>query len=61
MPLQAKMQEYIDNGLRLGWLIDPPNQRIEIYRQDQIVEVVSMPITLSGEDVLTGFTLCYSR
>jgi Uma2 family endonuclease len=60
-PLQAKMQEYINNGLRLGWLIDPQNQRIEIYRQNQTVEVVSMPVTLSGEDVLTGFTLYYSR
>lgn len=64
-PLQAKMQEYIDNGLRLGWLIDPQNQRIEVYRSGiflgQSVDIVSMPVTLSGEDVLTGFTLYYSR
>lgn len=56
-PLQAKMQEYLDNGLRLGWLIDPQNQQVEIYRQNQSVEIVSMPVNLSGEDVLSEFTL----
>lgn len=58
-PMQAKMQEYLDSGLRLGWLIDPQNQKIEIYRQGQIVEIVSIPATLLGEDVLLGFTLYY--
>ncbi len=64
-PLQNKMQEYRDNGVRLGWLIDPQNQQVEIYRQGQDVEVVRMleasakrsPSTLSGEDVLPGFVL----
>ncbi|MEB3310911.1 MAG: Uma2 family endonuclease [Snowella sp.] len=55
--LQAKMQEYLASGLRLGWLIDPQNQRVEIYRQDQTVEVVVLPTTLSGEDVLSGFVM----
>ncbi|MCC3472091.1 MAG: Uma2 family endonuclease [Microcoleus sp. PH2017_13_LAR_U_A] len=36
--LQAKMREYMDNGARLGWLIDPQNQRVEIYRQQAEVE-----------------------
>lgn len=55
--LQEKMQEYMDNGARLGWLIDPKNRRVEIYRQGQEVEVSSQPQTLSGEDVLPGFVL----
>ena len=55
--LQEKMQEYMDNGARLGWLIDPKNRRIEIYRQGQEVEVLLQPQTLSGEDVLPGFVL----
>lgn len=55
--LQEKMQEYLDSGLRLGWLIDPISQQVAIYRQNQEVEIVSLPTTLSGEDVLPGFTL----
>jgi Uma2 family endonuclease len=55
--LQDKMQEYIDNGARLGWLIDRQNQRVEIYRPGQDVEIVENPATLSGEDVLPGFVL----
>lgn len=56
-PLQTKMQEYLDSGLRLGWLINPHDQIVEIYRAGQAVEQVSFPTTLSGEDVLPGFTL----
>ncbi|NES80659.1 MAG: Uma2 family endonuclease [Moorea sp. SIO2B7] len=55
--LKEKMQEYKDSGLRLGWLINPQNQQVEIYRQNQPVEIVSLPTNLSGEDVLPGFTL----
>ncbi|MBD1805866.1 Uma2 family endonuclease [Microcoleus sp. FACHB-SPT15] len=55
--LQKKMQEYIANGTRLGWLIDRKNQRVEIYRQGQDVEIIQSPNTLSGEDVLPGFVL----
>lgn len=54
---QAKMQEYIDNGARLGWLIDAKAQRVEIYRLNQDVEILEQPATLSGEDVLPGFIL----
>ncbi|MBD2137951.1 Uma2 family endonuclease [Anabaena sp. FACHB-1237] len=54
---QAKMQEYINNGLRLGWLINPKNKQVEIYRQNQEVEVLQSPPNLSGEDVLPGFIL----
>ncbi len=59
--LQAKMAEYIDNGTRLGWLIDPQNQRAEIYRQGADVEVLENPGELSGEDVLPGFVLNLRR
>jgi Uma2 family endonuclease len=55
--LQAKMQEYIDNGARLGWLIDPQNRRVEIYRAGREVEILENPPTLSGEDILPGFVL----
>jgi Uma2 family endonuclease len=55
--VQTKMQEYIDNGVRLGWLIDPKNQRVEIYRSEQAVEVLESPVSLSGEEVLPGFSL----
>ena len=55
--LQEKMQEYLNSGLRLGWLIDPQNQQVEIYRQNQSVEIVSLPASLSGENVLPGFIL----
>jgi len=55
--LPKKMQEYIDNGVRLGWLIDPQNQRVEIYRPRQDVEVLQSPTSLSGEDVLPNFVL----
>ncbi len=55
--LQFKMQEYIDNGVRLGWLINPDKKVVEIFRSNQPVEIVSNPTVLSGENVLKGFTL----
>jgi Uma2 family endonuclease len=51
------MLEYLENGLRLGWLIDPQEQQVEIYRQGQPVEILALPARLSGEDVLVEFTL----
>ncbi len=59
--LQAKMREYMDNGARLGWLIDPQNRRVEIYRAGREVEVLENPIELSGEEVLPGFILNLRR
>ncbi len=50
--LQEKMQEYLNNGLQLGWLINPQAQEVEIYRPNQVVEIVKLPTTLSGEKVL---------
>ncbi|ARV59475.1 hypothetical protein BZZ01_13315 [Nostocales cyanobacterium HT-58-2] len=54
---QAKMREYIENGLRLGWLIHPQEKQVEIYRPHVAVEVLNFPKSLSGEDVLPGFVL----
>ncbi|MDF5730211.1 MAG: Uma2 family endonuclease [Rhizonema sp. PD38] len=55
--LQEKLQEYLNSGLRLGWLINPQAQQVEIYRPNQTVEIVQLPASLSGEDVLPGFVL----
>jgi Uma2 family endonuclease len=51
------MQEYIENGTKLGWLLDRHNQRVEIYRHNQIVEIIPSPQSLSGENILPGFVL----
>ncbi|MBW4538197.1 MAG: Uma2 family endonuclease [Myxacorys chilensis ATA2-1-KO14] len=55
--VQAKMQEYMTSGVRLGWLIDRKTHRVEIYRLNQPVDVLQDPETLSGEDVLPEFVL----
>ncbi|MDY7021583.1 MAG: Uma2 family endonuclease [Cyanobacteriota bacterium] len=55
--LQAKMQEYIENGVQLGWLINRQNRQVEIYRQGKVVEVLNASETLSGENILPGFVL----
>jgi Uma2 family endonuclease len=59
--LQAKMQEYLDNGVKLGWLIEPLAKTVEIYRPDKPVKILNNPRTLSGENVLSGFILDLSE
>ena len=59
--LQAKMREYIDNGAKLGWLLDPQSRRVEIYRPGSAVEVLENPDSLSGGKVLPGFVLNLRR
>jgi Uma2 family endonuclease len=54
---QQKMQEYRDNGARLGWLINRKSRQVEIYRLGKDVEVLESPVSLSGEDILVGFVL----
>lgn len=54
---QAKMKEYIENGAQLGWLIDPKNKKVHIYRANGEVEILENPQSVSGEDVLVGFEL----
>jgi Uma2 family endonuclease len=60
-PLQAKMQQYMENGAVLGWLIDPQNRQVEIYRVNRNVEILDNPLELSGENVLPGFLLQLSK
>jgi Uma2 family endonuclease len=55
--LQDKMQEYLDNGASLGWLIDRPDRVVYVYRRDRPVQVLENPETLSGDPELPGFTL----
>lgn len=59
--LQQKMQEYQENGAKLGWLIDRSRKKVEIYRPKKSVEVQNSPNSLSGEDILPGFTLDLSE
>ena len=59
--LQEKMKEYQENGLKLGWLIDPKQRRVEIYRPGHPRETLENITTLSGEKILPGFTLDLSR
>jgi Uma2 family endonuclease len=58
---QAKMQEYIDNGARLGWLIDPFSCVVYVYRPNQPVERLENPAAISGDPVLPGFVLDLQR
>ncbi|BAZ80704.1 Uma2 family endonuclease [Sphaerospermopsis kisseleviana CS-549] len=55
--LQEKMEEYIENGVKLAWLIDRKQQKVYIYRPSQPVEELDHPQTLNGEDILPGFVL----
>lgn len=55
--LQAKMREYIENGVRLGWLFDRQNQQAWVYRADQSITQYPATAVLSGEDVVPGFSL----
>jgi Uma2 family endonuclease len=55
--VRKKMREYMSQGLRLGWLIDPFDSTVEVYRPGRPVEALKRPATLSGEDVLPGFVL----
>ncbi|NEU79488.1 Uma2 family endonuclease [Nostoc sp. UIC 10630] len=59
--LQDKMQEYIDNGTQLGWLIDRKQHRVFIYRPNIAVEELDNPKTLDAEPLLTGFVLDLSQ
>ncbi len=55
--LQAKMREYLRCGVRLGWLINPQDKQVEIYRLGKAVEVLDNAISIGGEDVLPEFVL----
>jgi len=55
--LEEKMHEYIDNGARLAWLIDPINRRVYIYRPGAEVEILDQPTSVTGDPELPGFVL----
>lgn len=55
--LQDKMQEYVENGVSLGWLIDPKSKQVSIYRQNEEIEILENPSEISGESLLEGFML----
>ncbi|HLG14005.1 MAG TPA: Uma2 family endonuclease [Blastocatellia bacterium] len=55
--LQAKMVEYIENGARLGLLLDPIQRSVYVYRPNQQPEQIDNPETISGDPVLPGFVL----
>ena len=58
---QEKMVEWIEGGVRLGWLIDPYERMVWIYRANGEVEELDNPVELSGEDVCVGLTVDMSR
>jgi Uma2 family endonuclease len=55
--LQIKMAEYIENGASLGWLIDPLERKVFVYRPDSETEVLENPSSVSGEPLLKNFSL----
>ena len=59
--LQSKMQEYIDNGVQLAWLVDPQSRTVAIYRPGREPETLTDPTEVSGEGPVEGFTLSLSR
>lgn len=60
-PLQDKLEEYIENGAQLGWLIDPQEKKVWIYRPHSAVECLDHPATVSGDPELPGFLLPLDR
>ena len=59
--LQNKMREYMSCGVRLGWLINPDDQQVEIYRQGEEPEILDNPQTLSGEDIMPNLIVDLSE
>jgi Uma2 family endonuclease len=55
--LLEKMQEYLDNGAQLAWLIDPEQRRVYVYRPQEPVQELDKPETVSGDPLLAGFEL----
>ncbi|GAB4454777.1 MAG: hypothetical protein OHK0029_09850 [Armatimonadaceae bacterium] len=55
------MGEYSENGMILGWLIDPQNRRVYVYRPGQESEILENPASVSAEPQLPGFVLKTAR
>ena len=56
-PIEAKMREYIENGARLGWLIDPIERKVHVYKNGEPVRALDNPDTLRADPTLPGFVL----
>jgi Uma2 family endonuclease len=56
-PLQQKMLEYLEQGAQLGWLIDPKNKTVEIYRRDGKGEKCTGIHKVESEGPVAGFVL----
>src|ERR1035438_5965730 len=59
--VQAKMEEYRENGASLGWLIDPEERKVHVYRPGKRVECLDRPKRVSGDPELPGFALELAR
>jgi Uma2 family endonuclease len=57
LELQERMTEYVENGARLGWLLDPQSRRVYVYRPDREVEILEGAESIGGDSVLPGFVL----
>ena len=60
-PLREKMEEYIANGVKLGWLIDPVSRTVEIYRPGRAPELLDQPQSIAGEGPVKGFVMDLDR
>ena len=60
-PLREKMEEYIANGVQLGWLIDPMERTVTIYSSAQPPRVLDRPAAVTGEGPVAGFVLSLER
>jgi len=56
-PIEAKMREYVENGARLGWLIDSEERKVHVYRPNDQIEIADKPDKVSGDPILPGFVL----
>ena len=56
-PIEAKMREYIENGGQLGWLIDPEERKVHVYRPDETMRIMENPQKVSGDPILQGLVL----
>lgn len=51
------MDEYVLNGIKLGWLIDPFEKKVHVYKSGQESTLLVNPLNVSGETILPGFVL----
>ncbi len=59
--LREKMLEWIANGVSLGWLINPKDRTVEIYRPGAPPEILQEPTEVHGEEPVAGFVLTMAR